>query len=162
MMGLREIYGNLPLPPGQVAGIAVDLVLARVRPARLPVPRPLSAAAGTGLLLAGIAVNFRSLAERRRAEGEGFELEHPRSLVITGPYALSRNPMYAGWWLIHLGSGLLQGSAWALLTMPAAALAEHRGVLAEERKLSEQFGADFAAYAAQVPRYFSLGRPLRP
>ncbi|MGW9414111.1 methyltransferase family protein [Arthrobacter cupressi] len=161
-MGLREIYGNLPLPPGQVAGVAVDLVLARVRPARLPGPRPLSAAVGAALLLAGVAVNFRSLAERRRAEGEGFELEHPRSLVVTGPYAASRNAMYAGWWLIHLGAGLLRGSAWALLTTPAAALAEHRGVLAEERALSELFGAEFDAYAARVPRYFSLRRLRRP
>jgi len=68
--------------------------------------------------------------------------------------------MYAGWWLIHFGAGLLQGSAWALLTTPAAALAEHRGVLAEERELAGLFGADFTAYAKRVPRYFSTGRAL--
>jgi protein-S-isoprenylcysteine O-methyltransferase Ste14 len=68
--------------------------------------------------------------------------------------------MYAGWWLLHLGAGLLRGSAWALLTTPAAALVEHRAVLAEERELAELFGADFAAYAGQVPRYVPLRRLL--
>lgn len=161
-MGAKEVLGNVPLPPGQVAGLAADLLLARLRPARLPGPRSLGRTAGAGLLLAGCVINLLSLAERRRHEGEGFDLEHPGRLVVTGPYAVSRNTMYAGWWLIHLGTGLLQGSAWALLTTPAAALAEHRGVLAEERALSELFGAEFDAYAARVPRYFSLRRLRRP
>ncbi len=110
------------------------------------------------MIAAGCAITVRALAERRRREGGTFELDRPRRLVVTGPYAVSRNPMYAGWWLLHLGVGLLQGSAWALLTTPAAALAEHRGVLAEERELAELFGAGFAAYAGQVPRYVSLRR----
>lgn len=160
-MGAKEVFGNVPLPPGQVAGVAVDLVLTRLRPARLPGPRTPAVAAGAVLVLAGCAINVRAVAERRRREGGTFELQHPRRLVVTGPYATSRNPMYAGWWLIHLGAGLLQGSAWALLTTPAAALAEHRGVVAEERQLAELFGEDFAAYAGRVPRYFSAGRALR-
>jgi len=158
LMGARAALGNVPLPPGQVVGLAADVLLARLRPAPLPGPRASGRAAGAVLLVAGCAINLRSLAERREREGGAFELEHPWRLVVTGPYAVSRNPMYAGWWLMHLGIGLLQGSVWSLFTTPAAALAEHRGVLAEERELSDLFGADFAAYAERVPRYFSLRR----
>lgn len=153
-MGARELYENLPLPAGQVAGVGLDFVLERLRPARLPGPRLLHGAAGAVLLIAGCAVNARALAERRRQSNGPFDLEHPQSLVVTGPYAASRHPMYVGWWLIHLGLGVLQGSAWAFVTTPAAALAEHRGVLAEERTLAEKFGPAFTAYAQQVPRYF--------
>lgn len=133
LMGARAALGNVPLPPGQVVGLAADVLLARLRPAPLPGPRASGRAAGAVLLVAGCAINLRSLTERRERESGAFELEHPRRLVVTGPYAVSRNPMYAGWWLMHLGIGLLQGSVWSLFTTPAAALAEHRGVLAEER-----------------------------
>ncbi len=157
-MHVREVYENLPLPPGQVAGIAAGPVLARLRPLRLPGPRRLHHIAGTGLFLAGCLINAASLAERRRQESGVFELEHPRALVVTGPYAVSRHPMYVGWWLIHLGAGMVQGSAWALLTTPGAVLAEHPAVLKEERMLAELFGSDYAVYAQRVPRYLPLAR----
>ncbi|UVJ38257.1 isoprenylcysteine carboxylmethyltransferase family protein [Arthrobacter sp. CJ23] len=152
-MGAKELLGNVPLPPGQLVGLGADIVLGRLKPARLPGPRTVHRAAGSGLLVAGCAINAWSLLERRRQSSGAFDLERPQSLVVTGPYASSRHPMYVGWWLIHLGLGVLQGSAWAFATTPAAALAEHRGVLAEERTLAESFGHAYAAYAQRVPRY---------
>ena len=65
--------------------------------------------------------------------------------------------MYVGWWLIHLGTGLYGGSAWVVLSVPAATFAEHPGVVAEERRLAESFGPEAASYLARVPRY--LPRP---
>jgi protein-S-isoprenylcysteine O-methyltransferase Ste14 len=64
--------------------------------------------------------------------------------------------MYVGWALIHLGTGLCGGSAWALLSVPAATLAEYPGVLAEERRLVESFGAEAERYIATVPRYLPI------
>jgi protein-S-isoprenylcysteine O-methyltransferase Ste14 len=94
-----------------------------------------------------------ALTERHRESTEPFDLERPDSLVTGGPYRRTRHPMYVGWWLLHLGLGLLQRSAWVLATLPAAILAEHTAVVAEEADLLERFGGEFQGYAARVRRY---------
>lgn len=152
-MDLLGLYRNLPLPPGQVAGIIVGVALDRIQPARLPGPRIVHRAVGALLLVSGGALNVWALSERRRHTSGTFELEQPQSLVTTGPYARSRHPMYVGWWFIHLGVGLLRGSAWMAATVPTAVLVEHPGVVDEERMLDREFGDEFARYRDRVPRY---------
>jgi protein-S-isoprenylcysteine O-methyltransferase Ste14 len=133
-------------------------VLDRVLPARLPGPPAAYRVVGATLGSAGVALTVWALRERERQAAGRFDLERPDSLVTTGPYALSRHPMYVGWWLIHLGTGLFRGSAWVLLSVPAATFAEHPGVLAEERRLAESFGSEAQNYFATVPRYVAVPR----
>ena len=104
---------------------------------------------------------IQALRVRREAAGGTFDLERPGSLVTTGPYAVTRHPLYLGWWLVHLGLGVFRGSAWVLATLPVAILAEHPLVLAEEAELARQFGHDFEAYRSRVARYARIGRPDR-
>ena len=151
-----RLYQNTPFPEGQAVGIVVGVLLDHLRPAPLPGPRWLGRTAGLVSLAAGSAVNVWALRERRRRTTAEFQLEHPESLVTTGPYALTRHPMYVGSWLIHLGVGLMRGSAWAAATLPAAALVEHLGVLAEERALDREFGDAWARYRDRVPRYLAV------
>ncbi|GAA1769021.1 methyltransferase family protein [Agromyces humatus] len=152
-------YENLPLPAGQILGMATAVAVGRVRPAPIPGPRVIHRAVGVAALAAGAALNAWALAERRRRTSGRFELEQPESLVTTGPYALSRHPMYVGWWFIHLGAGLLFGSAWVAATIPAATFVEHRfGVLVEEWMLEREFGDEFARYRERVPRYLTPWR----
>ena len=154
------IYQNLPLPAGSAVGVVAVLLLERVRPAPLPGPRALTRAAGAAPLATGCALNVWALVERRRRTSGEFQLEQPESLVTTGPYAFSRHPMYLGWWLIHLGVGVLRGSAWVAATVPVAVLVEHfGGSVVEERELRRQFGGEYARYAERVPRY--VRRPGR-
>jgi protein-S-isoprenylcysteine O-methyltransferase Ste14 len=155
---LIGLYQNLPLPAGQIVGVAAVVVLEQIRPVPLRGPRLLRRAAGSVALAAGCAINVWGLVERQRRTVGEFELERPQSLVTTGPYAYSRHPMYVGWWLIHLGVGLLRGSAWVAATVPAATLVEHLGVLAEERALASEFGDEFAEYRGRVPRYLAWRR----
>jgi len=82
-------------------------------------------------------------------------------LVITGPYALCRNPMVLGELLYLTGLGLLLTSP-AFLTL--VWLAFFPAVVAylklvEERKLEERFGEAYLAYKREVP--FLLPRPRR-
>jgi len=144
---------NAPLPPGQVVGLVAAAVLDRLAPVVLPGPRAAHRVLGAALGSTGVALTVRALRERGRRASGRFDLDRPDSLVTTGPYALSRHPMYVGWWLIHLGTGLYRGSAWVLLSLPAATLAEHPAVLAEERRLVEAFGSEAESYFARVPRY---------
>ncbi|BCW52407.1 hypothetical protein StoSoilB13_47490 (plasmid) [Arthrobacter sp. StoSoilB13] len=154
---LRSVFGNLPLPPGQVTGLIVDVVLKRRFPWPLPGSEALQKIAGSGLLVIGGGLNAWALAERARRSASRFELERPQELVTSGPYALTRHPMYVGWWLIHLGGGILAGSSWVLMTLPAGILVEHKGVLREEGELSEYF-REYAEYATKTPRYLGFRR----
>lgn len=168
-MGVRTIahralalYENLPLPGESALGVVVLLVLERVRPVPLPGPRALHRIGGAALLTAGSALNAWALAERRRRTAGEFQLEQPESVVSTGPYAFSRHPMYLGWWLIHLGAGVLRGSAWVAATLPVAVVLEHfGGSMVEERELRRRYGEEYASYAERVPRYAGSPRIRR-
>ena len=93
----------------------------------------------------------------------------PDALVTAGPYSLSRNPMYVGWALAHLGIGLLRDDACVVAALPVASGAVHRGVLREEAILAASFPAEFSQYRLSVPRYvprlrhgWRAGLPLHP
>ena len=81
------------------------------------------------------------------------DLEHPDALVTTGVHALSRNPIYVGFTLAHLGLAAATRNGWMLVTCPASAALVHRWVPREEDLLHQLFGAEYDAYRAKVPRY---------
>ena len=156
-----RLLSNMPLPAGQVVGLVGSVLLDRLRAARLPGPRVAHRLAGGMAILAGCALNAWALNERRRREVGGFDLERPGVLVTTGPYAITRHPMYVGWWFIHGGFGLFRGSPWVLATLPIAVMAERHTVIEEERALVLTFGEQYTRYADQVPRYLPRRCRLR-
>jgi len=74
------------------------------------------------------------------------------SLVVIGPYARLRHPLYACSMLGALGLGLTSRSVLLCVSVVAliAALVIYAAAC-EEQFLAEQFPAEFAAYAAAVP-----------
>ena len=134
--GARRRHGRRAAPP-----------TAR-RPRRLPAA---AAPVGWPLVAAGVALNAWAVAARG-----GEAIEHPSLLVTGGPQARTRNPMYVGWTLLHVGVGLLARSPWVLATWPVSFALVHRSVLHEERGLAQRFGREFTEYRTQVPRYVGL------
>jgi protein-S-isoprenylcysteine O-methyltransferase Ste14 len=75
-------------------------------------------------------------------------------IVATGPYSISRNPLYAFSLLAVLGIGLQTGSfvmAAGLTTLAAAIFLPV--ILREEQALTALFGADYETYRRRVPRF---------
>ena len=145
---MASLWSRLPLPEEHVAGLLVGLAVDRLTRTRVPPwPRPI----GLALSAAGVAVNVAAV----RARGEE-DIDRPSRLVDRGLYAWSRNPMYLGWSMIHLGIALTMRSPGMAITWPVAITLVHRGIQIEERELAAMFGADFATYAASVPRYLGL------
>jgi protein-S-isoprenylcysteine O-methyltransferase Ste14 len=75
-------------------------------------------------------------------------------LVATGPYLLSRNPLYIGNALLWAGFLAWSGLLW--LGPPALLLfAVQYSLLAqwEERQLLQSFGESYAAYQRETPRW---------
>lgn len=76
------------------------------------------------------------------------------ALVTSGPYQLTRNPMYVGMAFLYAGLALLLGVIWALALLPAVLLAVDRIAIArEESYLEAKFGAEYRAYRDRVRRW---------
>lgn len=92
------------------------------------------------------------------AFGLGATLGLGRKLVIRGPYRFTRNPQYIGDSLNILGYMILTNSwmvgAIGILGIVLNLLAPHT----EESWLEERFGAEYAAYKRQVPRFLGKRR----
>jgi protein-S-isoprenylcysteine O-methyltransferase Ste14 len=150
--GRRSWLRNVPLPEPHLAGMATGIWLHRARPWELPGTRRGHRLAGSILVAAGSYLIVRAVQAAR-----AIDVERPTRLLTAGPYAASRNPMYVGWTLLHLGAGVAGGSGWVLVTLPVAAVWTHREVAREERTLTERFGDEYRRYRLAVPRYLPTG-----
>jgi protein-S-isoprenylcysteine O-methyltransferase Ste14 len=81
-----------------------------------------------------------------------------RSLRTTGPYAVTRHPIYTGLLGMLVGTGLL-GGGWTLALAVVAAAYITFKARAEERLMTDTFGARYAAYRRRTPRLVPWPRP---
>ena len=80
--------------------------------------------------------------------------QNTTSLVQTGVYSLSRNPMYLGFLFILTGWGLALGSYLALLVLPLYIFIMTRyQIRPEEKILRAKFKRTYQDYAARVRRW---------
>jgi protein-S-isoprenylcysteine O-methyltransferase Ste14 len=77
-----------------------------------------------------------------------------RTVVTTGPYRYSRNPIYLGLAIVYGGVTLLLNTLWALLLLPVALVLLYFLVIqAEEKHMRERFGETYEAYRRRVRRW---------
>ena len=76
------------------------------------------------------------------------------SLVTTGPFRFSRNPLYVAITLLYVGFTMLLNSWWGVLLLAPVLMALHWGVVRrEERYLERKFGEEYDRYRSRVRRY---------
>lgn len=125
-------------------------------------PEPLGALqiVGAAIILAGSLVAFWSvLTFAMRGRGTPLPFDPPRRLVLTGPYALVRNPMAIGVGSVLLGVAIFYQSAGVFWVAVVFFLVIHAMVvLYEEPTLRRTFGDDYAAYCARTNRWIP-GKP---
>ena len=104
-----------------------------------------------GLIVSGFGIaSFR----QARTTVNPLKPESASSLVVSGIYRLTRNPMYLGFLLVLLGWALFLSNALALLFLPLFILYMNRfQIEPEEKALHSLFGQQFLAYASQVRRW---------
>ena len=109
----------------------------------------LLAALGLAVTLAGV-VAFR----RARTTVNPTTPEATSSIVRTGIYGWTRNPMYLGFLLLLCAWAMLLANALALVLLPAFVLYMTRyQIVPEERALRARFGADYEHYLTTVRRW---------
>lgn len=139
---------NAPVPEPHVFGLLAGGLLHALRPWPVTRRAGLARIGGVVLIVTGLAVVGWAV----RTVGDA-DVDHPTELVTTGPYALSRNPMYVAWTVLYAGVTLAANAVWSLALLPAVAAATHLAVRREERRLEAAFGEAYCDYRDEVPRY---------
>jgi protein-S-isoprenylcysteine O-methyltransferase Ste14 len=145
-----------PPPTLFVAGFLLALALDRwVFSIRLGgVSRPTLVVAGWLLIAAGLSVVLWGMLTFTVARTAILPSRPARTIVATGPFRYSRNPMYMGLSSIYIGLSLLMGMAWPILLLPVVLLSLYALVIRrEERYLDDAFGEEYAAYRGRVRRW---------
>mgnify|MGYP003460854390 FL=1 len=117
---------------------------------------PGSRAAATLLALSGLGIALAGVAAFRRHKTTVNPLvpSDASSVVASGVYRHSRNPMYLGILLLLAGWALFLSNTAAALLLPAFVAYMNRFQIApEERILAAKFGAPFTDYTAAVRRW---------
>jgi protein-S-isoprenylcysteine O-methyltransferase Ste14 len=78
-------------------------------------------------------------------------IKEDHELIVSGPYALVRHPIYSGLLLAIIGSALARSETRGVLAVLIAWLALWRKYRIEERWMTERFGARYDAYRQRVP-----------
>ena len=119
-----------------------------------PTPRSLAAGAAVGALGEGLRI---------WAAGH---LEKGREVTSSGPYALTRHPLYAGSTIIGAGIAVAANSlVVAALVFAYLAITITAAIRSEEAHLTDRFGGEYPAYregsASPATRGFSVARAMK-
>ena len=145
---------GLVRPPFVYLGlIALGLVLHLLWPARL-VPHSVSTPIGAMVALLAVAL-FVSAVRTLRAAGTPIPGNRPTTTIVrSGPYRFSRNPIYLAFSLLQLGLSVWVNSLALLMTLiPAVALMWLVVIPREERYLEARFPSEYLPYKASVRRW---------
>jgi protein-S-isoprenylcysteine O-methyltransferase Ste14 len=108
------------------------------------------------LVLLGQGISVSGMVAFRRAKTtiNPVKADAATSLVSSGIYRITRNPMYVGLFITLLAWAAFLGKPAALLVLPLYVAYIHRfQILPEERILTQLFGAEYTAYQQRVRRW---------
>jgi len=148
---------RVPLPPLiYVVAIALSLFCHYLYP--LPwLSSPLSdilLAVGWLALAAVFALFFTAVRAMRRAKTTLDPNGVPEHLVTSGPFSITRNPMYFANTLLMIGVGLISGITWfPIFAVIAAFTTQKLAIEREEKLLMERFGKKYLDYTKRVRRW---------
>jgi protein-S-isoprenylcysteine O-methyltransferase Ste14 len=150
---LRRSLAFLDLPPvWLILHLAVAWVLSLVSP---PVFGALGDRAGVWLIGSGVLITLLAALQMTLQRTTVIPRRNPSSLVTTGLFALSRNPIYLSDLIILLGAILWLDAILALPLLPGFAwLIQTRFIRDEEARLTAAFGPEFDLWATRTRRWF--------
>lgn len=145
--------GVIRPPVVYLVTIAAGLALEQAWPLVF-LPPELGVTLGAGFIAIAVGVFFFSVRTFREA-GTAVPGNKPTSTIVrTGPYRFSRNPIYLAFSLLQFGVASWIDSLWVVATLLAAiAVMAWFVIPREERYLESRFGAEYLDYKACVRRW---------
>lgn len=146
---------NFPPPFYFVLGFLAGWLLHRLVPLRVPASESASMnTAGWILIVASVVLLIWAQITFLRHRTTVIPNRPASTMVTSGPYAYSRNPMYVSLTTLYLGLSLLTGMLWPIILLPLVLILLTALVIRrEERYLDSAFGADYAAFRKRVRRW---------
>ncbi|MER8901249.1 isoprenylcysteine carboxylmethyltransferase family protein [Mesorhizobium sp. M0772] len=147
----------IPWPPLiYIAAIAISIALGLFYP--LPwigdLLGDLLFAAGFVVLFAVAALWFTAIRAMIRAKTTMNPNGLPEHLVTSGPFGVTRNPMYLANTLLLIGVAFVSGIIWFLpLALIAAFATQKVAIESEEKVLFAKFGKKYRDYTKRVRRW---------
>ena len=109
---------------------------------------------GPLVTICAVMLFLLSFREFRRAGTSVRGSERTSTIVRTGPYRFSRNPIYLAFIIFVLGLSVWLNNLWLLVTLvPAVGLIALVVIRREERFLERNFPDQYASYRAHVRRW---------
>ena len=139
--------------------IAFLIVIARLGWRNLPLawlyrhilpPAPWTFFLGAALLTAGLLLAVWARAHIGRNWSSSVTIKQDHQLIVTGPYAIARHPIYTGILTGFLGTAIATTQVRGLLAFVLVMLALGFKLRLEEQWMRNQFGEAYAAYSKRV------------
>jgi len=144
---------RVPPPAYYVAAFLLGVVLELTFPTSWP---SLGVRLAAALITGGawLALDGAATVLFRRAGTSMVPMKPTTALVTSGPYRVTRNPMYVGMAFLYVAFAFAFGVIWALLFLPAVIVVIDRFVIArEEPYLERKFGQAYRDYKSRVRRW---------
>jgi protein-S-isoprenylcysteine O-methyltransferase Ste14 len=142
-------WGNIPIPQGHVFILVAGIVLHIWLPLMLFESSWLKHVVGWPVFLLGILLTGWAVTTI-----QNMDISRPTKIIVSGPYAFGRNPMYVAWTAIYIGIAILFNIGWPILLLPVLIAFTHYFVVrCEEQQLEQHFGETYRQYCRDVRRY---------
>lgn len=148
---------ELKIPPPVITltiAVAMWGISLAASPTEAPTLFGKAVAAAIALLGGGVSLSGMLAFRRVGTTYSPHRPERTSSLVATGAYRRTRNPMYVGLLFVLIAWSVYLFSAWSLIGPVFFVLYIGRFHIApEERVLAAKFGSDYVEYCTQVRRW---------
>jgi len=150
----KRPFLRMPVPWVYVLGFLLGVGLQVLVPVRVRSPgEAVALGVGGGMVfLLGAAVAGWSWWLFKRAGTTAVPGEAPQALVTTGPYRLTRNPMYVGLAVAFIGDAIAIPEFWALVFLPFVLAYVNWSVIPVE-EASLECVQGYQGYRARVRRW---------
>ena len=109
---------------------------------------------GIIIIISGILLTFWTNYNLLKKKTATKPYEIPSYFISSGPFRLSRNPLYLGMAAILIGAAVFLGSLTPFIfPIVFMIIIEKHFVLWEEEKLEKKFGSEYADYKKRVRRW---------
>jgi len=114
-----------------------------------------------GLLLVGVGLGIRVWSVAHIGPSSRTRTAEVKKLIYTGPYELSRNPLYVGNLVLYVALGLLAGApGWGAVLFVSMVVHYNLIIRWEEWNLEQRLGEVYRSYRNRVPRWIGSSAPV--
>jgi protein-S-isoprenylcysteine O-methyltransferase Ste14 len=155
LLSTHKDHADVKIPPPILTVIHIGIAYVAKWAIPIPVPMPdLLRNIGFALVVVGFLLGVAAFMEFRRSRTTVDPHGSVTSIISSGIFRFTRNPIYLGFVLMLIGLPLNSGTYWGIVLAPVFIHLMNRLVIErEEAYLEKKFGAVYTGYKSRVRRW---------